>query len=191
LELSILLKKKYNFVLLVFRYLSANIQIYTIDQFHFSLTEATYSLPKVNFYLTLKIKNMQIGSKLKRLREMKNLKQEDIAQKLNISKQAYSKIERDETKLDIDRIVDLSEILETTPEELLKNEGVNFNQAKECDSPNMFTGAMSTINNHYYYGNEQAPLLQKTIESHLETIKRQEAEIAYLRKLVEEQLIKK
>lgn len=134
---------------------------------------------------------MQIGSKLKRLREIKNLKQEDIAKRLNISKQAYSKIERDDTKLDIDRIMNLSEIFEVSPEELLKSEGTNINQAKECDSPNMFTGAMSTINNHYYYGNEQAPLLQKTIDSQQETIKRQEAEIAYLRRLVEEQLIKK
>ena len=135
---------------------------------------------------------MQIGSKLKRLREMKNLKQEDIAKKLNISKQAYSKIERDETKLDVDRIIDLSEIFEVSPEELLKGDycNVNLNQPKECDNQ-QFSGNQSTINNHYYYGNEQVPLLQKTIDSQQETIKRQEAEIAYLRKLVEEQLTKK
>jgi transcriptional regulator with XRE-family HTH domain len=114
---------------------------------------------------------MQIGSKLKRLREMKNLKQEEIAKKLNISKQAYSKIEREETKLDIQRIMDLSEIFEVSPEDLLKIEGVSLNHAKECDSPNQFTGAMSTVNNHYYYGNELTPLLQKTIESQQESIK--------------------
>lgn len=134
---------------------------------------------------------MQMGSKLKRLREIKNLKQEDIAKRLNISKQAYSKIERDETKLDIDRIVNLSEIFEVTPEELFKSEGTNINQAKDCDTSNQqYSGTLSTIN-HYYYGNEHAPLLQKTIDSQQETIKRQEAEIAYLRKLVEEQLAKK
>ena len=134
---------------------------------------------------------MLIGSKLKRLREMKNLKQEEIAKKLNISKQAYSKIERDETKLDVQRIIELSEIFEVNPEELLKGDGVYFNHAKECDSPNQFTGAMSTVNNHYYYGNEQGPLLQKTIETQQETIKRLETEVNFLRKLLEEQLGKK
>jgi hypothetical protein len=64
-------------------------------------------------------------------------------------------------------------------------------QAKECDSPTQFTGAMSTVNNHYYYGNETTPLLQKTIESQQETIKRLESELSYLRKLLEEQLGKK
>ena len=131
---------------------------------------------------------MHIGSRLKRLREMKNLKQEEIAKRLNISKQAYSKIERDETKLDIQRIMDLSDIFEVTPEELLKLDGINFNHAKECDSPNQFTGAMSTVNNHYYYGNELTPLLQKTIETQQETIKRLESDVSYLRKLLEEQM---
>ena len=135
---------------------------------------------------------MQIGSKLKRLREMKNLKQEDIAKKLNISKQAYSKIERDETKLDIQRIMDLSDIFEVTPEELIKGDScnINLNQPKECNNQ-QFSGNLSTINNHYYYGNELTPLLQKTIDSLQEIIKRQEAEITYLRRLVEEQLAKK
>jgi transcriptional regulator with XRE-family HTH domain len=135
---------------------------------------------------------MHIGSKLKRLREIKNLKQEDVAKRLNISKQAYSKIERDETKLDIQRIMDLSEIFEVSAEELLRGEScnVNLNQPKECNNQ-QFSGNLSTINNHYYYGNEITPLLQKTIESQQETIKRLESELLYLRKLLEEQLGKK
>jgi transcriptional regulator with XRE-family HTH domain len=135
---------------------------------------------------------MHIGSKLKRLREIKNLKQEDVAKRLNISKQAYSKIERDETKLDIQRIMDLSEIFEVSAEELLRGEScnVNLNQPKECNNQ-QFSGNLSTINNHYYYGNEITPLLQKTIESQQETIKRLESELLYLRKLLEEQIGKK
>jgi transcriptional regulator with XRE-family HTH domain len=135
---------------------------------------------------------MHIGSKLKRLREIKNLKQEDVAKRLNISKQAYSKIERDETKLDIQRIMDLSEIFEVSAEELLRGEScnVNLNQPKECNNQ-QFSGNLITINNHYYYGNEITPLLQKTIESQQETIKRLESELLYLRKLLEEQIGKK
>jgi transcriptional regulator with XRE-family HTH domain len=129
---------------------------------------------------------MQIGNKLKRLRELKNLNQEEVAQKLNITKQAYSKIERNETKLDLERIMDLAEIFEIKPEDLLREDNINLNFAKECDS-NQFSGT-GTIHNNYYYGTESAPMLQKTIEAQQETIKRLEAEIAFLRKMLEEQI---
>ena len=130
---------------------------------------------------------MQIGNKLKRLRELKNLNQEEVAQKLNITKQAYSKIERNETKLDLERIMDLAEIFEIKPEDLLREDNINLNYAKECDYENQFSGT-STIHNNYYYGTESTPILQKTIEAQQETIKRLEAEIDYLRKLLETQL---
>lgn len=129
---------------------------------------------------------MQIGNKLKRLRELKNLNQEEVAQKLNITKQAYSKIERNETKLDLERIMDLAEIFEIKPEDLLREDNINLNFAKECDS-NQFSGT-GTIHNNYYYGTESAPMLQKTIEAQQDTIKRLEAEIAFLRKMLEEQI---
>ena len=129
---------------------------------------------------------MQIGNKLKRLRELKNLNQEEVAQKLNITKQAYSKIERNETKLDLERIMDLAEIFEIKPEDLLREDNINLNIAKECDS-NQFSGT-GTIHNNYYYGTASTPILQKTIEAQQEAIKRLEAEIAYLRKLLETQL---
>ncbi len=135
---------------------------------------------------------MLIGSKLKRLRELKNLNQEEIAKKLNITKQAYSKIERNETKLDIDRLKDLSEIFEIPLDELLKldENSINLNHAKECDSPNQFTGTMSTVNN-FYYGNEMTPILEKTIQTQQEIITRLENEVAFLRKTLEGSLEKK
>ena len=43
---------------------------------------------------------MKIGDKLKRIRDIKGLKQEEVAALLKITPQAYSKVERNETKLD-------------------------------------------------------------------------------------------
>ena len=62
---------------------------------------------------------MGIGHKIRRIREIKNYSQDYIAQKLEISPKAYSKIESEETRLSVDRLYQLAEILEVKPEDLL------------------------------------------------------------------------
>lgn len=47
---------------------------------------------------------MQVGHKIKRIRELKGLSQAEVAKKLFISQRAYSDIENDKTKLDLDRL---------------------------------------------------------------------------------------
>ncbi len=62
---------------------------------------------------------MGIGHKIRRIREIRNYSQDYIAQKLDISPKAYSKIENEETRLSVDRLYQLAEILEVKPEDLL------------------------------------------------------------------------
>jgi transcriptional regulator with XRE-family HTH domain len=47
---------------------------------------------------------MAIGTNIKKLREYRNFTQEHIAEKLDISQNAYSKIERGETSPTFERI---------------------------------------------------------------------------------------
>ena len=54
---------------------------------------------------------MKVGQKIKKLREFKNLTQEYMAAQLEMSVGNYSKIERDEVSLTIDRLQKISEIL--------------------------------------------------------------------------------
>jgi transcriptional regulator with XRE-family HTH domain len=62
---------------------------------------------------------MSIAHKIRRIREIKNYSQEFVAQKLDISPKAYSKLENDETKLSVDRLYQIAEILEVKPEDLM------------------------------------------------------------------------
>lgn len=62
---------------------------------------------------------MKIGKKLKQLRNLKELSQAKVAEKLCISPRAYSDIENDKTKLDLDCLEKLSEIFETSITEIL------------------------------------------------------------------------
>ncbi|MGQ1928063.1 helix-turn-helix domain-containing protein [Ornithobacterium rhinotracheale] len=63
------------------------------------------------------INNVEL--KIKQIRELKNLSQEYVASKLGVSTRAYSKIETGETQLKIDRLNELSLILDVSPIEIL------------------------------------------------------------------------
>ena len=64
---------------------------------------------------------ISFGKRLRALREKKNLSQEDLARKLNISRQSISKWEQGISYPSILYLVPLTQILDCTLEELLKD----------------------------------------------------------------------
>lgn len=62
----------------------------------------------------------QVLENIKRLRKKKGYSHEYIAQELDISQVAYSKLEKNETKLTVERLYKLAEILETKVGDLLE-----------------------------------------------------------------------
>ena len=128
---------------------------------------------------------MQLGDKIKKIRDLKGLKQDEVAAKLNISTQAYSKIERNETKVDSERLEQLANIFGISADDIQKFDDRNLfvNNLKEFETANNNTGY--TVNN-YYYGNDQlVSQLEKTIEQQKEMLQQQKEEILYLRKQLE------
>lgn len=61
----------------------------------------------------------QVGIKIRQIRELKNITQEFVAKELEISTRAYSKIENEETQLTINRLNEISNILQINPMEVL------------------------------------------------------------------------
>lgn len=78
---------------------------------------------------------MNIGEKLFELRKSKNLSQEDVADKLNVTRQTVSKWETNQSTPDFDKIVPLCELFEITTEELLtgKKPEINNMQGESVD----------------------------------------------------------
>ncbi|MGG7034083.1 MAG: helix-turn-helix domain-containing protein [Flavobacterium sp.] len=75
---------------------------------------------------------LQPEIKIKQIRELKNLTQEYVAGKLNLSTRAYSKIETGETQLTINRLNEISEVLGVKPVEVLGfDEKQIFNHCKQ------------------------------------------------------------
>lgn len=65
---------------------------------------------------------MNIGEKIFELRKSRNLSQEEVAEKLNVTRQTVSKWETNQSTPDFDKIVPLCELFEISTDELLKGE---------------------------------------------------------------------
>jgi len=71
---------------------------------------------------------IQLGQKIKKLRELKNFTQSHIASELGITQSAYSKMEQGETEVSYSKLSKIAEVLGMAPEEIMTfNEQMIFN----------------------------------------------------------------
>jgi transcriptional regulator with XRE-family HTH domain len=113
---------------------------------------------------------LQPETKIKQIRELKNFTQEYVAQQLGLSTRAYSKIETGETQLTINRLNEISAILEVQPMEVL-----GFDDKKVFNFYNS-----SDINN---VKNMNTP--EKLIQQYEETIQALKEQIAVMKLLMD------
>ncbi|WP_264553265.1 helix-turn-helix domain-containing protein [Flavobacterium sp. N2038] len=66
--------------------------------------------------------NKIVGNNLKILRKSKNMSQEEVADRLNISQSAYARMERGESSSWASHFNKICQVFEITPEELVKKE---------------------------------------------------------------------
>ncbi len=83
-----------------------------------------------------------LGQKLFELRKDKKLSQEEVADKLNVTRQTISKWETDQSMPDFDKIVPLCELYEITPNELFlelkeKNSSKNIEYTTNLEQENL------------------------------------------------------
>ena len=65
-----------------------------------------------------------LGHRLRKIRELRNLTQEYVAQRLGISQSNYARMENDDISIPDKRLAEISEILKTTPDAIR-----NFDEA--------------------------------------------------------------
>lgn len=61
---------------------------------------------------------MNIGNKIKRMRELKGLKQEYIADQLHMTQSNYSRIENNQVKIKYELLLKVAHVLGTTPDSI-------------------------------------------------------------------------
>lgn len=124
---------------------------------------------------------MKIGENIKKLRELKGYTQEDMASKLNISQNGYSKIEREETDVQFSRLVQISQVLDVNLLDLIAFDGQRllFN----VSNTNNQTGVA-------YLNNDLPTILKEVGKQYESRIEAQQKEIERLHELLKQALTK-
>jgi transcriptional regulator with XRE-family HTH domain len=92
---------------------------------------------------------------IKRRREIKGLRQQDMADKLCMSLRSYQSLENGETKLDVERLERIAGILETNMEELLRTGEYYIHQEIKESSSGFSSGAGFGNENTFHNGVEK------------------------------------
>ncbi|WP_318310967.1 helix-turn-helix domain-containing protein [Flagellimonas crocea] len=132
-----------------------------------------------------KTKNNHIGRKISRIRELRGMKQETLAEELGISQQAVSNIENSE-KVDDAKLEEIAKALGVTKEAI-----ENFSEESMINYFNTFNDKVSSSNfGHYNICNFNP--LDKLVEAYEENkelyerlVQAEKDKVAYLEKLLD------
>jgi len=115
---------------------------------------------------------MNIGTNIRKVRDLKGFSQEFMANRLTISQRQYSRIENNETELTLSKLETISDVLEVSIEQLLG-----------FDDQHIFN------NNNQQGGNAASVLIQSFSEKEREQYEKRichlEGEILFLRNQLE------
>jgi transcriptional regulator with XRE-family HTH domain len=106
-----------------------------------------------------------IGNKIRILREEKGFSQENLASALDITQSNYARLEKDDNRISVPRLIIIANTLETSVAELVGEKANNV---------------VNQNNNH-----EAVTYLQSTFQSDKEHIQTLKDEIEYLKKMVD------
>lgn len=121
--------------------------------------------------------NAQIGNKIRRLRENKGFSQEDMAEKLQISRSAYSRIESGETNSWVNHIEKLCKELDMKVEDLLINSDNNINNNQDNASAVQANTQQDTHITINHLSEKVIELYEERIDELKERVKQLEEEL--------------
>ncbi len=113
---------------------------------------------------------LKIGHKIRKLRELKNMTQEHMAQSIGVSQGTYSRMELGETEITYTKLERISEELGMKPEEVIAfNESMVFNVMNNQTGNGLVinNNQLSEIETNMY---EQQILLLKEENAHLKKV---------------------
>jgi len=118
------------------------------------------------------------GQKIRFIREIRGLSQENIATKLGIAQNSYSKIENNQVKLESKLLLKIAEVLEVSPMDILSMQPAIIN----------FKTSASEQNNYHNENDSFTPAHKELFER---LISNKDAEISRLNKIIEDLIFNK
>ncbi len=114
-------------------------------------------------------------------RKRKGLSHENMAMELGISQAAYTNMERNESKLSVERLIKISEILEEPIYRFFQTSPHKVNNLNNYDSS---VGYLQDFENLYQDSKESNEKLEKTYQKTVEIL---EQEVVFLKSLLNKQ----
>ena len=105
--------------------------------------------------ITLKLK----ADEVRRIRQQKGLSQENMAGELGLSQSQYSRIEQGDCAVSYEKVFEISQILDVTPEEIIET-GKNF-IFHNCNCSQAGNIEKNTINNNQDFTEERKAYLEQ------------------------------
>lgn len=102
----------------------------------------------------------RIAEKIRKLREVKGLKQETMAKRMGLTTNGYGKIERGESSITLDRLEQIAQVLEVSTLDILQ-----FDDNFVYNITTMNNSATNGIVNNYSLSEAERTLLMKQIEA--------------------------
>jgi transcriptional regulator with XRE-family HTH domain len=102
----------------------------------------------------------KIGNSLRKIREIKGMKQEAVAKKLGITTNGYGKIERGESNLNLERLNQIAEVFGISTQDIL-----NFDESVIYNIQNMTNSAPHGTVNNYSLSDEERRIFNVQIEA--------------------------
>ncbi|KAB1064071.1 helix-turn-helix domain-containing protein [Salibacter halophilus] len=115
---------------------------------------------------------IKVGNKIRKIRELKSLSQEHLADKLDMTVSGYSRIERDEVSVSLDKLSVISETLGVSIEELLS-----------FDEKTVFNNFGNAHDDSFTYRSDS----EKLVEAYKSQIDFLKEEIKYLKSLINQE----
>ena len=115
---------------------------------------------------------MSVNEKIRKIREAKEWSQEQMAEKLNMSLNGYAKIERGESKIYLDKLEQIAQVLDIDIVELMQSDGKNICFQIESPLGSIYQGGGETqllieverLKLALSHANEKEELLKKLLE---------------------------
>ena len=102
----------------------------------------------------------QIGEKVRRLREIKGMRQESVAHELGMTPNGYGKIERGESSITLERLEQIARVLNMSPLDILR-----FDESTVYHIQNMNSSAPQGVVNNYAANELEKRMLLEQIKT--------------------------
>lgn len=121
---------------------------------------------------------MKVGDKIRGIRQLKGLSQENMADLLSLSVRAYGDIERGETDVHFSRLEQIADKLGVSVSDVLGFGDRVSNFFDQCTNPNVATVTNGSSQNNYYDARELQHQVEKlAIENKLLKSEKDKAEL--------------